>query len=445
MRVKEFEKIVKKQTSDLKRKWRKVVTGDENKRVRDHLYYEKKDKPQYIKLFDKIFFTMGILHINICQYFLFNEPTRFYLWYSFVIPVLLVIRFFLFKQKKLQYFLLDFCYYTQLFAFACIYVFPKWLVLFKVFFIFANGPLTWAIVIWRNSLVYHDFDRSTSIFIHILPAMLSYCLRLNFPPEARISGRDVVLASVWYIVWQTSYFVKTEILDRRKLDSDPELLTSLRWLTTDKKNDFANVVIKFLKTIRILKKDEELNPSEFKTKLIFMIAQFIYTLITFSTALPMFRSRTFQLVVITVIFIASVYNGASYYIEVFSQRYQLKFNTAMKVAEAAASAAYEIGLQTTPAAAELTLNDEDLTDLKANLNVSENETTPSKAQIIDNIIQITANELSCSDETDQTLSSEASDLEFVTVSNIDVDSDSVLSPLSSDESSPQSEENKKND
>lgn len=33
----------------------------------------------------------------------------------------------------------------------------------------SNGPLLWAIITWRNSLVFHDLDKITSVMIHAFP------------------------------------------------------------------------------------------------------------------------------------------------------------------------------------------------------------------------------------------------------------------------------------
>ena len=46
-------------------------------------------------------------------------------------------------------------------------------------FVLSMGPLVWAIVIWRNSLVFHSFDKVTSVFIHLLPALLLHGARFE--------------------------------------------------------------------------------------------------------------------------------------------------------------------------------------------------------------------------------------------------------------------------
>lgn len=73
---------------------------------------------------------------------------------------------------------LDFCYFVNvLSAIGMVYPEPWFL---KLNFVFANGPLAWAILAWRNSLVFHSVDKITSVFIHAFPALLTYCWRWDF-------------------------------------------------------------------------------------------------------------------------------------------------------------------------------------------------------------------------------------------------------------------------
>lgn len=39
------------------------------------------------------------------------------------------------------------------------------------------GPLSWSILIFKNSIVLHDIDQMTSVFIHLSPALVFWCLR----------------------------------------------------------------------------------------------------------------------------------------------------------------------------------------------------------------------------------------------------------------------------
>mmetsp|Transcript_15296 Transcript_15296/g.23035 ORF Transcript_15296/g.23035 Transcript_15296/m.23035 type:complete len:560 (-) Transcript_15296:92-1771(-) len=330
----------------VKKKWRKVVTGDEQKRVRDHIK-EKKEIPRYVKLFDKISFTIGVLNIPLCQFFILNRPDYFGIMFCIIIPTLLLGRYFYFKSIKLQYFLYDFCYFTNILSILCVFLHNYMPWFFRMLFIYTNGPLTWALIVWRNSLVYHDFDKMTSIYIHILPAMLTLVLRWNVISPASItplSLQDFINAALGYIFWQVSYYIKTEIMDRHVLDNNPELLTSLRWLAKDKKNATARGVLKLMKSVGVMKKDEEYQAHEVKTKIIFMTSQFVFTVVAFLPSFLLYRSYRLHVGYMVALFVTAVYNGASYYIEVFSQRYQLKFSKKedmQKVVQAAAEIAYQ--------------------------------------------------------------------------------------------------------
>lgn len=249
----------------------------------------------------------------------------------------------------MQYFLYDFCYFTNILSVLTMHTYDVLPILFRAVFIFCFGPLTWAVVMWRNSLVYHDFDRMTSIYIHILPGMLIFCVRwygLSAENAAvDLSFIDYVVASVLYLLWQFLYYYKTEVVDKDYLNANPEFVTSLRYIASDKKNVVARWVLQQCRRVGLFAPDEEYNSSEFKTLVVFMGAQFIYTILTMVPTVFLYSSFALQLVTIASIFTFTVYNGASYYIEVFSKRYQLKFakkEDMQKVVQAAAEVAYEV-------------------------------------------------------------------------------------------------------
>lgn len=169
------------QAARIRSKWRRVVTGDERKRIRDHIK-EKEKQPSYIKFFDKVAFTCGVLNILVCQYFLLNTPAFFWLWYSIVMPLLMTSRFYYFRSLGWQYFMIDFCYFTIFLTLMNIFFITESSRFFKVCYLYANGPLMSAILIWRNSLIFHDYDKIVSVYIHLLPSMLYYTLRWTSIP-----------------------------------------------------------------------------------------------------------------------------------------------------------------------------------------------------------------------------------------------------------------------
>jgi len=212
-----------------------------------------------------------------------------------------------------------------------LFLLPSSPLLFKVSFIYALGPLPFAILVWSNSLVFHDYDKMTSVYIHILPAVLNYTLKYfqrgslynNSTIDtlscslahynSDLTVLDVIYAALAYIVWQVLYFVKTEIIDKKKLDNRPELLTSLRWISIDQKNALAMIVLSICKRLSLVKQRERFDPRTVKTKIIFIVSQFLYTIITFTPAYFLYYHQTAHLLYIGLVFTVSIFNGARYY------------------------------------------------------------------------------------------------------------------------------------
>lgn len=311
---------------------RRKITGDENYPIRHYV----EEKRELILLFDKIAFTIGVINNCFGQFFIFNLPTLFYLWYSVVITISLMARTYHFRSLKLQYFMYDFCYFTLLCSFIHLYIIPNNVLFAKIVFIFSNGPLLLAIIVWRNSFVFHDYDKITSVYIHLLPSLLTYCGRwygyYSFNSKSTLymtqnDGNDAITindyfaAALVYVIWQIIYFYITEVMDRIRLDQDPYLLTSLRWMSTDLKNPVAHSVLLFCRKIGIFKANEFYNNKTFKTKVVFMVSQFLYTMATFAGTNYLYRYQGLQITYIIGIYVLSIFYGASFYIEIFSKRY----------------------------------------------------------------------------------------------------------------------------
>lgn len=339
-KIPENVKLAIKENSDrIRARWRKVVTGDPSKRVRDHLR-EQQEVPKYVKLSDKIAFTLGILNMGACQYFLMNRPDLFWLWYAIITPVLMCSRFFHYKQLRFHYFLLDFCYFTvanTLINLAFINYSASY---FKAIFIMACGPLPIAILVWRNSLIFHEYDKIISVYIHILPCMLYYSLRWYNPSFSSNTQSDVcteatceplfiydyIHALGFYVFWQICYFIKTEVLDKSKLDSNPDLSTSLRYMSKDSKNPLARQVLKYLRVVGLYGKNEYFDSNNFKTKAVFMASQLLLTIFCILPTPLFYYNQGIHFLYIVFIYTVAVFNGASFYIEVFSKRYNSKLD-----------------------------------------------------------------------------------------------------------------------
>lgn len=126
-----------------------------------------------MRLKDKLCFVIGTIIIIAFAYILGYSPNRGAYYFSAVlIPFLIFLRFFEYKSKGWHYYLVDFCYFGNALIFTFLTMLPKSQILFKVCYLFANGPLAYAIVAFRNSLVFHKIDFLTSLGIHAVPLAL---------------------------------------------------------------------------------------------------------------------------------------------------------------------------------------------------------------------------------------------------------------------------------
>lgn len=80
---------------------------------------------------------------------------------------LLPLRWFKYKKRSWHYFLFDLCYYATILNFVYIWFLPQSPVLFVACYCLSHGSLASAVITWRNSLVFHDSDKVTSLFVHI--------------------------------------------------------------------------------------------------------------------------------------------------------------------------------------------------------------------------------------------------------------------------------------
>lgn len=107
-------------------------------------------------------------------------PTKFWIFYSLAFPLLLLDKYFRYKQLKYHLFLLDFCYMMNSCFVASLIAWEIYgyqsCEAFKVMFWCAFGPIANALWLWRNSLVLYDVDKLTSTALHILPAYSKFDL-----------------------------------------------------------------------------------------------------------------------------------------------------------------------------------------------------------------------------------------------------------------------------
>lgn len=110
-------------TAQAQKRMRKIVTGDVNRSVREHVRQRLKNPP-VVRLIDRISFTMGITNMMFTQAVLLLRPGAFWAWYLLWIVPLFAVRIVMYHRLKFQYFLLDFCYFANVMCVLNILLFP---------------------------------------------------------------------------------------------------------------------------------------------------------------------------------------------------------------------------------------------------------------------------------------------------------------------------------
>lgn len=124
----------------------------------------------FVRLVDKLSFIVGVFLLIISTYIVGRYPNDLYYTYHTAAVISLVLcRLYNYRTKGWHYYLFDFCYFANFLIIVFLCFLPKNDILFKVFFVYANGPFGLAIPAFKNSMIFHKIDNLISVTIHILP------------------------------------------------------------------------------------------------------------------------------------------------------------------------------------------------------------------------------------------------------------------------------------
>jgi hypothetical protein len=288
---------------------------------------ERWNDTRVVTLREKVSFICGVLNVLISGYLIGGFPELFHVWYGAQLAYFMPIRFYTYHRRGYHYFLADLCYFVNFLCVLSIWVFPQSKRLFISAFCLAFGNNAVAIAMWRNSMVFHSFDKVTSLFIHIMPCVTLHCLvhllpddyqQERFPaiytiktsPLGSKTRYNVVAMALWstipYAFWQLSYHFFITVRRREKIAAGRP--TSFTWL----RRSYSKVWIgKFVLSLP----DHLQEPA-------FMFIQYIYAVLTMLPCPLWFYYRYAASAYLMVVFCWSVYNGATYYIDVFGKRFQ---------------------------------------------------------------------------------------------------------------------------
>ncbi|KAL2229131.1 uncharacterized membrane protein C776.05 isoform X1 [Sesamum indicum] len=292
-----------------------------------------KQAEEHERFINKVTHLLGVLGFGGFCFILGARPQDVRYLYCLFYVIFVPLRWIYYRYKKWHYYLLDFCYYANTIFLIMLLCFPKNEKLFMVCFSFAEGPLAWALIVWRCSLVFNSMDKIVSVFIHLLPGLVFFTIRWWDPvffeamhPEGtarRASWPYIENKSyLWtwlffvplaaYCVWQLLYFLIVDVLRRQRLLRDPEVMTSYRELS--KKAQKANNI--WWRLSGLLGDQNRL--------FMYILLQAMFTVATTALTVPIFLSYelhvTFQVLKVS----ASVWNGGNFLLEVMPRQVILK-------------------------------------------------------------------------------------------------------------------------
>lgn len=268
---------------------------------------------------EKLTFSLGLFNVFLVGFLIGARPHSVHKLYTIELCLLLPIRCYTYKRKKYHYYLADLCYFANLLSMLYIWVFPQSTILFTACYALAFGTLCWAVIAWRNSLVLHSVDKTTSTFIHILPPtvfhVITHCLDEDFK-NARFAGavkmgnwrflQGLLWTSVFYFIWQTLYHYFITIKRKDKIEAG--VVTSFEHL----RKAYGNTRLgKFVNSL------PEPGPV-----IAFTAIQYCFQLFSMLLCPVWYSNPYLSAIFLSYIFLTASYNGATYYIDVFGKRFQ---------------------------------------------------------------------------------------------------------------------------
>lgn len=139
-------------------------------------------------------FMVGVFNLTLSAWIIGSCPHYYWIWYGLKNAWLLNHRFYNYKSIKRHYFMFDFCYVANYLSFlyflVCVaknyiplffplhgYLDSFGGVVFRILYVWSQGPIAAAIVATHNSMVFHSSDQMTSLAIHTGPMFYTYTMR----------------------------------------------------------------------------------------------------------------------------------------------------------------------------------------------------------------------------------------------------------------------------
>lgn len=269
---------------------------------------------------EKLFYALAVFMIACGGFIIGKYPTYFHIFHTVLFVILMPIRFYSYFKQSFQYYLADLCYYVNLLLMVFIWYKPTSKSLFVSVFSLSLGTLSFAVITWRNSLVLHSIEKTTSSFIHVMPPITMFVMvhelpkefsNERFPALQKVTHwnffNGIIITSIYYTIWQVTYHYFITI--RKKKEIDNGRVTSFTFL---KNKNQGTTLGKFVNSL----------PYNWMQITAFTLIQFFYQILTMTFCPIWFKYKHLCGAFVTFVFVWASYNGATYYIDVFGKRFE---------------------------------------------------------------------------------------------------------------------------
>lgn len=324
---------------------------------------DQRKKLQKLSQHYELWYTLGVLNLLVSVIIAVRFPSYFWLYYSLKILYYLPYRLYRFQKKDWELYLLDWCYVVNYISDTCVVLaflrtafgivtpLTKYnSLLIKAGFSMACGPLASSVYIFRNSIVFYAVDQNTSVFIHLAPFTLMWCLRFaagygpgyiqeTFPDMFMVcnSNDDYTAADecmdtwsgalwcracaapltsfvlpsafIYVFVWAIPYFLFTFVWKREWIEENQK--ETLYTYVLDTNPDLE----KFFQTQCCWFGDVYAGPCGY------MICHFVWTMSMAGFSYLLWHSFLLYNVTFVFILVTAIHNGSTYMFRIFAYRF----------------------------------------------------------------------------------------------------------------------------
>ena len=286
----------------------KVARGDARMKAQDKKAVRR----------DEVAFFVGVVNVALIGFWMGHSPETYYHYWTFKSIVLFSWRWYQYRQKGFQYLMLELCYFGNFLGMLHVYVWPQNVIMRKLAFSVCSGPLMWSIMAMRNSLVFHDVDKITTLMMHASPALAGWSLRW-FPDDhyrmnERFSvatlGELVGLPILFYCCWVVLYYFICFVFLNERIKRQGGVTMFDIMVPKDKAKVQKSVILRFLTSF-----PESWQP------VVYLMLHGTMASISFLPTYLFWNHFWLHTCALLFCLSLSIWNGGTFYFKVFAKRY----------------------------------------------------------------------------------------------------------------------------